>query len=109
MAHPSSPTRHLVERKALQKIFAPTARRPAIGLSDTESAGASHIGASYADVINKFPLRKFLSDLRWPKSRMLFICILSGEEEERAEGEDKVVWLYKGKKEGLVVLMISLI
>ena len=73
MAHPASPTRHLVERKSPSKNFAPTARRPAIGLGDSESAGASHIGASYADIINKLPLRKFLSDLTWPKSSMLYL------------------------------------
>ena len=59
MAHPSSPTRHLVERKSPSKIFAPTARCPAIGLGNSEFAGATHIGASYADIIKKITTEKF--------------------------------------------------
>ena len=67
MAHPSSPTRHLVERKSpSKKVSAPTAHCPANGLGDSEFAGATHIGASYADIINKFTT--VLSDLTWPKS-----------------------------------------
>ena len=74
MTHPSSPTRHLVERKSpLKNIFAPKAHCPAIGLGDSEFAGATHIGASYADIINKLPLRKFLYDLTWPKSSTLYL------------------------------------
>ena len=89
MAHPSSPTRHLVVRKRPSKFFAPTARCPAIGLGDSESAGPSHIGASYVDIINKFPVRKFLSDLTG-RSQADFICSLSGEEMEGAEREAKL-------------------
>ena len=74
MAHPSSPTRHLVERKSPpKKYFAPTARCPAIGLGDSEFAGATHIGASYADIIKKLPLRNFLCDLPWPKLSILYL------------------------------------
>ena len=74
MAHPSSPTRHLVERKSLQKEFLrPKAHCPAIGLGDSEFAETTHIGASYADIINKLPLIKFLYDLTSPKSSIIFL------------------------------------
>ena len=88
MTHPSLPTRHLVERKTIQKNFSPTARCPAIVDGDSEFAETAHLGALYVDIINKLPLRKFLSDLTWPKSRY-FICSLSGEKKERAERDSK--------------------
>ena len=47
MAHPSSPTRHLVDQNTVQKKFAPKAHCTAIGLGDSKFAETIHIVASH--------------------------------------------------------------